>query len=91
MRARKTPDGNAQLMSPRKAIEILRPMVHNSGFLSGEPFGSPKREEWTHTAEGALARSFAPGSRILDSFSAAQSIAFNPTFPSSQHVHPFER
>jgi hypothetical protein len=78
MRARKSPDdGNAQLMSPKKAIEILRPMVQNSAYLSGEPFGSPKREEWTHTAEGALARSFAPGSRILDNFGTAQSIAFN--------------
>lgn len=77
MRVRKSPDGNTQLMSPKKAIEILTPMVNNSAFLSGEPFGSPKREQWTHTAEGALARSFAPGSRILDGFSAAQAIAFN--------------
>lgn len=77
MTARKSHLGNAQLMSPRRAIEILRPMVHNSAYLSGEPFGSPKREEWTHTAEGALARSFAPGSRILDNFSTAQAIFFN--------------
>src|SRR5258708_1844092 len=78
MRARRAPDeGRVQLMSPKKAIESMSPMVHNSAYLSGEAFGSPKRDEWTHTAEGALARSFAPGSRILDNFSTAQSIAFS--------------
>jgi hypothetical protein len=77
VRTRKSSDSSAQLMSPKRAIEILRPLVHNSAYLSGEPFGSPKREEWTRTAEGAMARSFAPGSPILDSFGAAQSIVFN--------------
>lgn len=77
LRTRKAPTSETQLMPPKKAIEILKPMVNNSSFLAGEPFGSPKREQWTRTAEGALARSFAPGSPILDSFGAAQSIVFN--------------
>ena len=75
--ARKAPENSVQLMSPKKAIAILKPMVHNSAYLSSELFGSPKREQWTRTAEGALARSFHPSSRILDSFGAAQSIAFS--------------
>jgi diguanylate cyclase (GGDEF)-like protein len=73
---RKPPTSDTRLMPPRKAIEILKPMVNNSAFLSGEPFGFPKREQWTRTAEGALARSFAPGSPILVSFGTAQSIVF---------------
>jgi predicted nucleotide-binding protein len=78
MSARKSPAvGASQLMSPKKALEILKPMIHNSAYLSGEPFGSPKREEWTHTAAGALARSFPPGSRIIESFGAAQCIALS--------------
>jgi hypothetical protein len=77
MSAGKVPESRVQLMSPKKAIAILTPMVHNSAYLSGEPFGSPKREEWTHTAEGALAGSFAPGSRILTNFGAARAIAFS--------------
>jgi TIR domain-containing protein len=77
MTARKSSEANIQLIPPKKAIEILQPMIHNSAYLSGEAFGSPKREEWTHTAEGALARSFAPGSRILTNFGAARAIAFS--------------
>ena len=42
MRPRKSPDeGNAHLMPPKKAIEILKQMLNNSALLSGEPFGSP--------------------------------------------------
>jgi hypothetical protein len=77
MTARKSTGVSARSLSSKKAIDILRPMVHNSAYLSGEPFGSPKREEWTGTAKGALARAFAPGSPVLDSFRAAQSISFN--------------
>lgn len=77
MTARKALGSRVQLMSPREAIAILKPMVYNSAYLSGEPFVSPKREQWTRTAEGALAHSFAPGSPILDSFGTAQSVLFN--------------
>jgi TIR domain len=75
--SREQPMSNTQLVPPRKAVEILTKQINNAAYLSGEPFGSPKREEWTGTSKGALARAFAAGSPILNSFRAAQSISFN--------------
>jgi TIR domain len=77
MGPRKMSNGETPLMRPEKAIGILKSMVQNAALLSGEPFGSDKRKEWTDTARGVLARSFAQGDPILGSFSASRAIAFN--------------
>lgn len=63
-------------MSPKKAKEIFERLIHNSAFLTGEEFGSPKRSEWTANAQGALERSFPASSSLLSSFESAQSYAF---------------
>ncbi|MGH9496721.1 MAG: toll/interleukin-1 receptor domain-containing protein [Candidatus Sulfotelmatobacter sp.] len=73
----KSPPGNAHLLPPKKAIEILRKLISDAtALLPGEPFGSARRDEWTGTAQGILERAFAPGSSILNHFRAARSISF---------------
>lgn len=62
---------------PKKAIEILTSLIIDATGLEGEPFGSPKRDQWTTTVQGALERTFGPDSSILSSFSAAQAISFS--------------
>ncbi len=74
---RKSPASAARLMPPKKVIEILRKLINDAPYLTGEPFGSPKREQWEGTARGVLERGFARGSSILDGFGAAGAIAFN--------------
>ncbi len=64
-------------MQPKKVIKILEKLINEAGFLTGEPFGSPKRERWEDTARGVLQRGFPAGSSIFDSFRAARAIAFN--------------
>jgi len=64
-------------MPPKKVIEILRKLISEADRLPGEPFGSPRREQWESTAQGVLERGFAVGSSILDRFGAARAIAFN--------------
>lgn len=63
-------------MPPTKAIAILTKLLADAEGLKGEPFGSSKRDAWTNTAQGALERSFAQGSSILNNFEASQAIAF---------------
>jgi len=75
--ARKAPPSDAGLMPPKKVIEILRKLISEADRLPGEPFGSPRREQWESTAQGVLERGFAVGSSILDRFGAARAIAFN--------------
>ena len=74
---RKSPASAARQMPPKKVIEILRRLINDAPYLMSEPFGSPKREQWEGTVRGVLERGFAPGSSILDRFSAAAAIAFN--------------
>jgi hypothetical protein len=64
-------------MPPKKVIEILEKLINEADLLTGEPFGSPKREQWEGTASGALERGFVAGSSILNNFRAARAIAFN--------------
>ena len=64
-------------MPPKKAVEILKRLVSDAGLLPGEPFGSPRREQWESTARGVLERSFGADSSIINSFKAARSIVFN--------------
>jgi hypothetical protein len=61
---------------PKKAIEILTSLIIDATGLDGEPFGSPKRDQWTITAQGALERAFGLDSSIVASFGLAQTIAF---------------
>jgi len=63
-------------MPPKKVIEIVERLIHDSHYLIGEPFGSPKRDEWESTARGALERGFPAGSSTLGSFRAARAISF---------------
>jgi len=63
-------------MPPKKVIEIVTKLINEAGFLTGEPFGSPKREQWEGTARGVLERGFAAGSSTLGSFRAARAISF---------------
>ncbi len=63
-------------LPPKRAIEILTDLLKETAGLENEPFGSPRRDQWTTTAQGALDRAFEPDSSILTSFSAAQSIVF---------------
>jgi hypothetical protein len=63
-------------MPPKRVIEILERLIHDSHYLIGEPLGSPKRDEWESTARGALERGFAAGSSTLGSFRAARAISF---------------
>lgn len=68
--------GNPSL-PPRRAIEILNSLIEESVALESEPFGSPRRDEWTATAQGALEQAFPLGSSIVAAFGTAQTIAFN--------------
>lgn len=75
--SRKPTEANDHVMPPKQAIGILRKLTSDAiALLQGEPFGSPKRDEWTGTAQGALERAFGSRSSILTSFRAAQSISF---------------
>lgn len=64
-------------LAPEKAIKILENQIAVAEALRNERFGSAKREEWKTTSESVLAASFSPGSPVIDSFGAAQAIAFN--------------
>src|SRR5579859_2400234 len=76
MTSRKQPNVGTS-MSPVKAKGILEKLINNAAFLSGEPFGSPKRSEFTNTARGVLERSFPRDSSIVTSFDAAQSFSLS--------------
>jgi hypothetical protein len=54
--SRKLPS-NTPLLPSKKAIEIMRKLINDADFLSGEPFGSPKRELWEQRSS-TLAGSF---------------------------------
>jgi hypothetical protein len=64
-------------MPPKKVIEILERLIHDSHYLRDETFDSPKREKWESTASGVLERGFVAGSSILDRFGTARFISFN--------------
>ncbi len=59
-----------------RAIEILDALIAEAEQIEGEPFASPKREQWTMTAQAALEQSFGRDSSVVTSFRAAQSIVF---------------
>jgi hypothetical protein len=59
-----------------RAIEILDSLVAEAKLLEAEPFGSPRRDQWTMTARGALEQSFGSDSSVVRSFQTAQSIVF---------------
>jgi len=63
-------------MAPEKAIEVFKRLITEAAELERESFGSPRRDEWTDTAEAALQRAFASGSSVLQSFVRAKSIVF---------------
>lgn len=69
-------NGRVREMPLDKAIAILKKLVIDATELEHEPFGSPKRDEWTDTAEGALQRVFPKDGSILKNFGRAQSIVF---------------
>jgi hypothetical protein len=68
----------AHALPPKKAVEILMRLVNDAPELESEPFVSPKREQWTNTAQGALDRAFTDDSSILMSFGAAQAVSLGP-------------
>ncbi len=72
-----TPSTGKPSLPPHRAIEILEKLIEESAALESEPFGSPRRDEWTATAEGALERAFSPGSSIVTTFGAAQAVAIS--------------
>lgn len=74
--SRKLLTSDSRLIPPKRAVEILAKLIDEAEGLEAEPFASPKRSQWTETAQGVLERSFAAGSSILSGFGAAQSIAF---------------
>ena len=59
-----------------RAIEILDSLVAEAKLLENEPFGSPRRDQWTMTARGVLEQSFGSDSSVVKSFQTAQSIVF---------------
>jgi hypothetical protein len=69
--------GTPPSLAPEKAIQILENQIAAAEALRDERFGSAKREEWRTTSESVLNATFSSGSPIFDSFSAAQTIAFN--------------
>lgn len=75
LRSKGTPSIGHPSLPPHRAIEILSSLIKESADLESEPFGSPKRDEWTTTAEGAIERAFPPESTIVTAFGAAQAIA----------------
>ncbi len=76
MPGKRLPPHSHSRLDPRKASEILATLVRDAADLELEPFGSPRRDQWTLTAKGALERTFGPDSSILAGFSASQSIVF---------------
>lgn len=64
-------------LSPKKATEILTRLINDAVWLQGEPWASPKREQWTSSARAALERSFPPNSSIIQRFETAFGYAFN--------------
>src|SRR5664279_1074114 len=69
-------NGRIPHMALDKAIVILKKLVIDATELEREPFGSPKRDEWTDTAEGALQQAFPKDSSISRNFGRDQSIVF---------------
>lgn len=67
---------SSPLLAPEKALKILEAQIASAENLRLESFGSVLRDEWTTTAESALARAFNQGDPVLMSFGAAQGIAF---------------
>ncbi len=59
-----------------RAVEILDSLIAEATMLEDEPFGSPRRDQWTITARGALEQSFGSDSSVVKSFQTAQSIVF---------------
>jgi hypothetical protein len=76
MPARRPVTNVVRTIPPKRAIEILTALIKDATGLEGEPFGSPKRDQWTITAQGALERTFGSDSSIVASFGSAQAIAF---------------
>ena len=75
--ATKTVRKQHSLNASQEGHRNLTKLINDAANLESEPFGSPKRSQWTDTAQGALERSFGVGSSILDSFGAAQSVVFH--------------
>lgn len=76
--------GVDRTLSPKKAIAILTKLLTEAEEIEREPFASPRRDQWTTTAQGALERAFENNSSILRSFGAAQGLSF--TRGSSQEI-----
>src|ERR1035441_2123930 len=81
---RKSSNGRARSMSPKKATEILNTLISDAAYLESEPFESSKRSQWAETSRAVLERAFDSNSSILDSFGTAQSIAFGGHDPPEQ-------
>ena len=64
-------------LSPKKATEILTRLINEAIWLQGEPWASPKREQWTSTARAVLERAFQESPSIIQRFETADTFAFN--------------
>ena len=64
------------MLAPKKATEILNALLKEAAGLETEPFGSPSRDRWTTTVQGALERAFGRDDSIAANFRRAQGIIF---------------
>ncbi len=72
MARRRDPPQEPPSLSPEKAIPILEGLIRDADEIARENRLSPKREEWIHTAEGALRVAFGSNDAIVQAFGTAQ-------------------
>jgi hypothetical protein len=59
-------------IAPKKATEIFNALLNDAAELETEPFGSPRRDQWTTTVQGALEKAFGRDDSIVANFRRAQ-------------------
>src|SRR5712691_11149103 len=67
-----TSPARAPSLRPEKSIAILENLIAQAEELRRESWTSPKREQWTHTAEGALISALGASHPSLQAFGAAR-------------------
>lgn len=65
-------------LRPEQAIPILEELVRNADQLRTEKHGSPSRQEWAHTGEGALLAALGGADNAISAFGAAQCGSYGP-------------
>jgi len=66
-------------LNPEQAIPILEELIRNGEEkIRNEKYDSPRRDEWIHTADGALTAALGSGDSAIQSFSGAQCGVYGP-------------